>query len=363
MKLSKILLGVFAVSMLLLGCSSPTGPAGENSAKAITSFSFTSPAAATGTITGSAITVTLPWATSVTALVASFTTTGTSVKVGATVQTSGTTANDFSSPVTYTITAADGSTQNYAVTVTVASFYSEMIAVPAGSFNNGSSQVTLSAFHMSKYDITQSQYQAITGVNPSYFSGNADAATCPVEQVTWYDAVEFCNGLSSADGLQQVYTISGRTPATGYSITAATVTADFTKSGYRLPTEAQWEYAARAGTTTTYYWGNASDDPTLKKYAWYAANSGSATHSVGQKLPNAWGLYDMVGNVWQWCWDWYDTYPTEPQTDPTGPSSGTSRILRGGCWGNSSSRLRSANRGGNDPYNVDSGVGFRVVAP
>jgi len=185
-----------------------------------------------------------------------------------------------------------------------------------------------------------------------------------VEQVTWYDAVEFCNKLSSADGLQQVYTISGRTPATGYPITSATVTADFTKSGYRLPTEAQWEYAARAGTMTTFYWGNASDDPTAEQYAWYSANSGNTTHGVGQKLPNAWGLYDMAGDVCQWCWDWYaDNYPTVAQTDPTGPASGAYRVFRGACWIIPSRGLTSAFRSAVDPNYQYSGIGFRVVAP
>jgi formylglycine-generating enzyme required for sulfatase activity len=237
-----------------------------------------------------------------------------------------------------------------------------MVSIPAGSFSNGTSTVTLSAFRMAQYDVTQSQYQAITGNNPSNFSGNSDASTCPVENVSWYDAVEFCNSLSTTAGLQPVYAISGRTPATGYPIIGATVMPDFTKSGYRLPTEAQWEYAARAGTTTTYYWGNASDTATVRQYAWFESNS-RTTHAVGQKLPNSWGLYDMAGDVWQWCWDWYGTYPSGPQTDPTGSASGLARAMRGGSWGNTSECLTSAFRYEFNPsyqYNI---FGFRVCAP
>ncbi len=240
----------------------------------------------------------------------------------------------------------------------------EMVSIPDGSFNNGTSDVTLTAFRMSKYDITQSQYQAITGTNPSNFSGNIDAATCPVEMVTWYDAVEFCNKLSVADGLQSVYTITDRVPETGYPITAATVVPDWTKNGYRLPTQAQCEYAARAGTTTTYYWGDAGDDATMGKYAWYWTESAeSTTHVVGQKLPNAWGLYDIVGNVYQWCWDVPFDYPSEPQFDPTGPSSGSVRIVRGGSWGDSSQAL-ILNCGASFPVDqFYSYLGFRVVRP
>ena len=237
-----------------------------------------------------------------------------------------------------------------------------LVSIPAGSFNNGTSTVTLSAFQMSKYDINQSKYLAVMGTNPSYFSGNSDAATCPVEMVTWFDAVEFCNKLSTADGLAPVYSITGRTPASGYPITSATVSATWTNSGYRLPTEAQWEYAARAGTTTTYYWGNDSSDATVGQYAWYSTNAGK-THAVGQKLPNAWGLYDMAGNVWQWVWDWSGIYPSGAQTDPTGPSSGQYRVNRGGSWFNSSDFLGTAYRNFSYPYNQYYTVGFRVVAP
>jgi formylglycine-generating enzyme required for sulfatase activity len=233
-----------------------------------------------------------------------------------------------------------------------------MVPIPAGSFYNGTTTVTLSAFHMSAYNITQSQYQAVTGVNPSFFSGNSDAATCPVEQVTWYDAVEFCNRLSTAAGLTPVYTITGRTPSAGYPITNATVSAIWENSGYRLPSEAQWEYACRAGTTTTYFWSDT--DAAAENYAWYFPNSGSKTHGVGQKWANPWGLFDIVGNVWQWCWAWYDNYPT----NPTGPTLGTTLVIRGGGWGNSSTFLTSAYRlNYYDPGQRYRNIGFRVCSP
>ena len=267
-------------------------------------------------------------------------------------------------PHSLALVATSGSTGfSTAGTFSVSLSAIQMVSIPAGSFSNGTSTVTLSAFKMAKYDVTQSQYQSVMGTNPSSYSANSDAATCPVEMVTWYDAVEFCNKQSTKDGLTPVYTISGRTPASGYPITSATVSATVGNTGYRLPTEAQWEYAARAGTTTSNYWGNAADDATVSQYAWYTYNSGSKTHAVGQKLPNSFGLYDMAGNVMQWCWDWYGTYPSGAQTDPTGLSSGTYRVNRGGSWSYSSDILTSASRGSGLPNYQYISIGFRVCAP
>ena len=176
----------------------------------------------------------------------------------------------------------------------------EMVQIPAGTLTWGRARITLSEFKMGKFTVTQELYQAIMGVNPSYYNSNPAAGEIqgkrPVEMVTWYDAIEFCNKLSEKEGLTPVYTITGRTPASGYPITAATVTANWNNNGYRLPTEAQWEYACRAGTTTRWHFGNTESQ--LVNYAWYDANS-NRTHEVGKKLPNAWGLYDMYGNVWE----------------------------------------------------------------
>jgi len=239
----------------------------------------------------------------------------------------------------------------------------EMVWINSGSFIREGNTITLSGFYMGKYEVTQEQYQAVMGTNPSFFSSNPAAGDTqgkrPVERVTWFDAIEFCNKLSTKEGLTPVYTITGRTPATGYPITSAEVTAAWTNNGYRLPTEAQWEYACRAGTTT--YWSFGDDESELVNYAWYSNNSNSRTHQVGLKLPNAWGLYDMHGNVWELCWNWYGNYPAG--SDPTGASSGTYRVARGGGWDYSAGSTRSANRGTSSPDNRGSDIGFRVVRP
>ncbi len=242
----------------------------------------------------------------------------------------------------------------------------EMVSVPGGSFQMGSTtgfsnerpvhQVTLTGFQMGKYEVTQAQYLSVTGASPSYFSGT----NLPAEEVTWYDAVEFCNKLSVANGVSAVYTITGRTPASGYPITSATVTPDMTKNGYRLPTEAEWEYAARGGNgSPSGYTHSGSND--VGTVAWYSDNSGSTTHTVGTKMANGLGLYDMSGNVWEWCQDWYDSYGSGAQTDPAGASSGTSRVARGASWISNADFCRSANRDYYLPDSTNTNVGFRVV--
>jgi formylglycine-generating enzyme required for sulfatase activity len=251
-----------------------------------------------------------------------------------------------------------------------------MVWIEGGTFTMGSPanepdrdtdetqhSVTLTGFYMGKYPVTQAQYQEVTGTNPSRFktpvSPETSTANRPVELVTWYDAVEFCNKLSQNEGLTPVYTITGRAPANGYPIYNATVTANWSANGYRLPTEAQWEYACRAGTTTAYNTGATVSDHT----GWYDLNSGDRTHSVGEKPANAWGLYDMHGNVMEWCWDWYGYYASDAQTDPSGAGYGTNRVMRGGSWCNFGVRLRSALRLFYAPYDRDDFVGFRLVRP
>jgi formylglycine-generating enzyme required for sulfatase activity len=170
----------------------------------------------------------------------------------------------------------------------------------------------------------------------------------PMYYVSWYEAVEYCNKRSQKEGLTPAYTING-----------TNVTWNRSASGYRLPTEAEWEYACRAGTTTAYNTGASITDDT----GWYRENSGDTTHPVGQKPANAWGLYDMHGNVWEWCWDWYGDYPSGAQTDPIGASSGSICVRRGGGWPYAAQYARSAYRGSFTPFLRFAFLGFRVVRP
>jgi formylglycine-generating enzyme required for sulfatase activity len=181
-------------------------------------------------------------------------------------------------------------------------------------------------FYIGVYEVTQGQYEAVMGENPSNFKGGRR----PVESVSRHDAEEFCRRLSEKEG-----------------------------ATYRLPTEAEWEYAARAGTSTRYYWGTGIDG----RYAWYDDNSGKQTHDVGLKLPNPWGLYDVSGNVWEWCEDWYDHdyYNRSPLSDPLNLTTGENCVARGGSWKNLEHYVLIFRRGWDKPGNKDPLTGFRVV--
>ncbi|MCP4258455.1 MAG: formylglycine-generating enzyme family protein [Planctomycetes bacterium] len=227
----------------------------------------------------------------------------------------------------------------------------EMVQLPAGRFTMGDEKeidaqphaVVISSFYIDKYPVTQEQYKKVMGENPSRWKADKN----PVEQVRWSDAVKFCNARSLKEDLQPCYDLQ-------------TWQCNFDADGYRLPTEAQWEYACRAGTKTMYFFGN--DSSKLADYAWLDENSGGKPHPVGQKLPNPWGLYDMHGNVWQWCNDFYqvDYYQQSPEENPKGPEAGETKVVRGGAWKFSADSCRSGYRYNEDPGYSDVCFGYDI---
>ena len=206
--------------------------------------------------------------------------------------------------------------------------------------------VTVSSFWMAEAEVTQSQYRAVTGQSPSRFSGEVN----PVERVSWYDAVAFCNALSEKEGLKAVYTIDG-----------TKVTADWTATGWRLPTEAEWEFAARGGTHSQGFAFSGSDEADKVGYGFY--NSGKRTSPVKSLLPNELGIYGLSGNVWEWCWDWYEFDRSNlPATDPRGPAVGTDKVNRGGGWNDDFlDSMRPYFRADDGPDAKDDDLGFRIV--
>ncbi len=235
----------------------------------------------------------------------------------------------------------------------------EMVRIPAGWFEMGSRngqpdespvhEVYVDAFWMDRTEITQSQYAKFVLGNPSHFKGPER----PMEMVSWADAALFCNKRSAAEGLEPCYD-------------EETAACNFEASGYRLPTEAEWEYACRAGNKGDYHFG--SDPQRLSDCAWFADNAGKTTQSVRLKKPNAWGLHDMHGNVAEWCNDVYDKgyYTKSPKRNPRGPAEGDKYVLRGGAWNSSAKACRSAYRVGEDPGFQDAcfardAIGFRCV--
>lgn len=276
------------------------------------------------------------------------------------------------------------------------------VSIPPGTFTMGSPtsepcqgsagpketqhQVTLThSFEMQRTETTQGEFQAVMGYNPATFS--SCGASCPIENVNWHGGAAYCNALSAQKGLVPCYSCSG----TGTGVTCSEAAAYggqkiYTCPGYRLPSEAEWEYAYRAGTTTALY--NGPRDPSacfclpvdvnVDKIGWYCGNSGvtypgccdatswggptcAGTHPVKQKLPNAWGLYDMAGNIWEWGHDWYQTdLGSAAVTDPWGAATGSNRVVRGGCWLHGFG-MRAASRNNISPSHGDFAIGFRPV--
>jgi formylglycine-generating enzyme required for sulfatase activity len=235
----------------------------------------------------------------------------------------------------------------------------EMVLIPAGTFQMGNPRgkedeksmhtVRVDAFLMDKYEVTQAEYERYHLSNLSHFKG----PTLPVEQVTWVQAAIYCNARSKAEGFQPCYNEDN-------------AQCDFQADGYRLPTEAEWEYACRAGTEGDYSFGH--DSRKLGEYAWFADNASKKTHPVGQKKPNPWGLYDMHGNAAEWCNDIYDKdyYQNSLAVNPRGPKEGSQYVLRGGAWKSPAEAVRSSYRLGENPGFSDAclardAIGFRCV--
>ena len=223
----------------------------------------------------------------------------------------------------------------------------EFIYIPPGSFKMGSNENEIDrhgdegpvrnvhltrGFYMGKYEVTQGQWMSVMGNNPSVFKNYPDSEKYPVDMISWNKSQEFINRINELD-----------------------------LGTFRLPTEAEWEYACRAGTNTRYYWGTDSTDWKVYDYAWAFSRAEGKSHEVGTKKANRWGLHDMSGNVWEWCQDWRGAYQENDTIDPGGAASGTKKIYRGGSWFNRPSTLRSANRNGHEPDVTGTNSGMRLV--
>ena len=254
----------------------------------------------------------------------------------------------------YQVNADDGSSP---------SIPENFVLVAGGTFNNGISDVTISSFYMDKYELTQAGYLEVMGVNPSSFSSVTNG---PVEQVSWFNAIEYCNRRSMEESITPCYSYGtyGTNPGawpSGWNsnyTNHTNVSCNWTANGYRLPTEMEWQFAARGGNLTHNYFYSGSNS--LNAVGWYYSNSSYTTHSVGTKTANELGIFDMSGNVYEWVWDIYGAYPSGSQTNPTGAVSGFNRVLRGGGWYNGSGNCAVSYRYNSEATFSDNISGFRV---